>query len=344
MLASLLEAVPGGPDSAKPLGAKPFQGPTEPVALIGDQAVSPAKLEELVGNRLFRFRTEEYNSRRRLLEVHIDEIVLQREANARGITVGELTRLEIDDKVASQTVAPADLSSRVTSTGQAQDVSEVLPGNGNVTMHRARLRERRRQFLRDLYSKHGVRILLEPPRMVINNSGAPSRGPLNAPVTIVEFVDYQCPFCARSVATLKSVGDTYKGKVRLVMRDFPLPGHSEAQRAAEAASCADQQGKFWEMHEQLFAQGPEQLQGIVSQIGLDRSQFTACMESGQAGVKWRRDQEEGIRSGVGGTPTTFVNGRMVSGVVSYEALVDVIEDELLRAAATPLGGEHARGN
>ena len=131
----------------------------------------------------------------------------------------------------------ADISSGTQQILGAADVMAL--GTVESATRRDRLRLRRRQFLKDLYSKANVRIFLEPPRVSIGDGEAPSKGPISAPVTVVEFVDYQCPFCARAVMILKRVEETYKGKVRLVIRDFPLPGHSEAPRAAEAAACGD---------------------------------------------------------------------------------------------------------
>jgi len=303
--------------------------PASPMAVIGNVSVSSTELDALVGNKLARLRTEEYNVRRRVLEDRIATVLLEREAKARGISVDELIRLEVSEKVA---VIPAVARETLDGPKQTSEASSglIVSKPADSGLQRERLRRRRLEFLKELRSKANVMVLLEAPRQNVNESNSPSRGSSTAPVTIVEFIDYQCPFCAREVSTLKRVEDNYRGKVRIVVRDFPLPGHSEAPKAAEAAACAAQQGKFWEMHDRLFSSGAalgvEQLRGLAQVIALDTDEFNTCVDSGRFASKWRTDQEEGIAYGVGGTPTMFVNGRMVSGVVSYEALVEVIED------------------
>ncbi len=163
----------------------------------------------------------------------------------------------------------------------------------------------------------------------------PSLGPLSAPVTIIVFSDYQCPFCARVEPTLKQVMDTYKEEVRLVFRDFPLGFHQYAQLAAEASECADEQGKFWEYHDLLFAKqsewspvGINKFKEYALDLGLDASQFNACLESGKYADEVKKDLEEGQAAGVTGTPAFFVNGVLVSGAQPFSTFQQIIEQEL----------------
>jgi protein-disulfide isomerase len=176
-------------------------------------------------------------------------------------------------------------------------------------------------------------MLLEPPRAEVAATG-PSKGPANAPITIVEFSDFECPFCSRVVPTLEEVQEKYGDKVRLVFRQYPLPIHPSAPKAAEAALCAADQGKFWEMHDIMFAQqkelGVEQLKAKASQIGLDTEKFNQCLDSGAQAAAVQADMEAGARAGVNGTPAMFINGISVSGAVPYEQLAKVIDEELNR--------------
>lgn len=163
----------------------------------------------------------------------------------------------------------------------------------------------------------------------------PSFGLADAPITIIVFSDYQCPYCVRAELTLKQVADTYKDEVRIVFRDFPLGFHQYAQLAAEASECADEQGKFWEYHDLLFAKQPEwspvgidKFKEYALDLGLDASQFNACLESGKYADEVGKDLEDGQAAGVTGTPAFFVNGAFVSGAQPFSTFQQIIEQEL----------------
>ena len=160
-------------------------------------------------------------------------------------------------------------------------------------------------------------------------------GEKNAPVTIVEFSDYECPFCSRFYdQTLPQIKSEYvdKGKVKLVYRDFPLSFHPNAQKAAEAAECAGEQGKYFEMHDKLFGQG---VAGGVSgfkqyaqEIGLDTKKFNSCLDSGKMASEIQKDFNDGQSYGVQGTPAFFVNGKLISGAQPFTNFQQVIDSEL----------------
>jgi protein-disulfide isomerase len=170
-------------------------------------------------------------------------------------------------------------------------------------------------------------------RLDVGIQGAPARGRADAPVTLVEFSDFQCPFCKRSQATLKQLQERYPGKLKLVYRDFPLDQlHPQARNASEAARCAGDQGKFWEYHDVLFTQAPqaspESLRRYAEQTGLDTAAFDRCLSSGLHREAVQRDVEEGTRLGVTGTPAFFINGRPVLGAQHIGAFTRVIDEEL----------------
>jgi len=162
----------------------------------------------------------------------------------------------------------------------------------------------------------------------------PAIGPEDAPVLIVEFSDYQCPFCARSaLETFPQILETYEGKIRLVFRDFPLTSiHSNAQKAAEAAECADDQGQFWAYHDILFqnqqALDLDSLKAYAQQLGLDTDAFNECLDSGQYASEVQNDLAQGQSYGVTATPTFFVNGRLLRGAQPFSAFRVAIEREL----------------
>ena len=162
--------------------------------------------------------------------------------------------------------------------------------------------------------------------------GAPAKGPKNAPVTMVIFSDFQCPFCSRVVPTLKEIEKQYEGKVRMVFKNQPLPFHENAKGAAMAALAANEQGKFWEMHDKLFANQQaltkDSLENYAKDIGLDMGKYKAAIDSNKFDKQIADDSAEGMRVGANGTPTFFINGRQVVGAQPIDAFKNVIDDEL----------------
>lgn len=157
------------------------------------------------------------------------------------------------------------------------------------------------------------------------------RGDFNAPITLVEFSDFECPFCERHFPTLNKILEDYKGKVRLVYKHFPLGFHPNAQKAAEASECADEQGKFWEYHDKLFENQPtgyslEKFKQWAKDLGLNANKFNDCLDSGKYAKKVQADYQEGVARGVNGTPATFVNGQLVSGALPYEVFKQIIDN------------------
>jgi protein-disulfide isomerase len=160
------------------------------------------------------------------------------------------------------------------------------------------------------------------------------RGDFNAPVTLLLFSDFQCPYCLRFKETLDQVMTDYKDKVRLVFRNYPLPFHDQAQKAAEAAECAGEQEKFWEMHDKIFAANKAgtmsvtQWKNDAKDLGLNTSKFNDCLDTGKYASKVSADLAEGSAAGVNGTPATFINGELVSGALPYENIKQIIDSKL----------------
>ena len=176
-------------------------------------------------------------------------------------------------------------------------------------------------------------MLIEPPRIDVAAEG-PSLGPAGAPVTIIEFSDYQCPFCKRAEPTVREIAKRYPEQVRLVFRHFPLDNiHPEARSAAEAATCAEDQGKFWEFHELLFDELSEPREGrscasSPGQAKLDLAAFDACVAERRHRARVDADVAAGREAGVSGTPAFYVNGIPLSGARSVDEFVKLIEREL----------------
>ncbi len=327
-VACLLATTPAIAGDKKPV-------PARDVAVVAGEAVTEDELNAAIGNKLMRVKTEEYNARRASLEEIIANRLLRNEAAKRHGTVDELLNAEVDAKVSVP--AAADLESfydgvkeRFPGVSKDEALKSIADG-----MRRQQFAKKKTEFVQKLRRASGVKVFLEPPRVEVKAEG-PSRGSASAPVTIVEFSDFECPFCSHSVDTIHKLRETYGDKVRVVFRDFPLASHRGAPRAAEAARCADEQEKFWEMHDRLFAKGgsvgPDaELRKAATEAGLNVEAFNACLASGKYTGAWKASQEDGFRAGVMSTPTFFVNGRMIIGAVAYEMFVTVIDEELERS-------------
>ncbi|MEA2326512.1 MAG: hypothetical protein QOE68_1471 [Thermoanaerobaculia bacterium] len=315
----------------------------KPVATIGGAAISPSELDTAIGSRLIRLRTEEYNIRRAVLDELIATRLLDAEAARRHVTTAELVKAEIETRITAPNIAEIEpvyegVAEHYPGMTKEQVLADIADG-----MRRQRIGVRRAQFIKELHAAAGVRVNLEPPRVAVRAEG-PSRGGADAPVTIVEFSDFECPFCGHAVETLQKVEKSYGDKVRIVFRDYPLFSHRTAKRAAEAAHCADEQGKFWEMHDRLFSKGGPLSDGdlyrFASQAGTDRQKFDACLTSGKYKEAWKPSQEEGNRVGVTSTPSFFINGRLIVGAAGLDTFSKIIDEELAAAAppraATPV--------
>ena len=176
----------------------------------------------------------------------------------------------------------------------------------------------------------------DPARIyTVNTQGAPTKGPDNAAVTIVEFSDFECPFCAKVVPTMKKIEETYKDRVRIVWKHLPLSIHEDARGAALAAEVARKQGKFWEFHDRLFANQdklrPEDLKAHAKDLELDMARFEADMQKAEEKRRIDADVAEAKRLGLSGTPGFFVNGRFVYGAQPYETFAKLIDEEIEKA-------------
>jgi protein-disulfide isomerase len=318
-------------------GDEPRKPERDVLAIVAGSPVTEAEVYELVGPQLAELRQRDYMLRAQALDEAIARRLISAEAAARGLTAEAFLKAEVEDR---STPTEAEIGeyyatnkARFEGRSEAEAREQIAAG-----LRPQRRRERQTALLRELRAKAGVKVLLEPLRVTVDvGSGAPTLGSPSAPVTIVEFSDFQCPFCARAQATLKKLRETYGEKLRFVFLDFPLQMHPQAPKAHEAAACAAEGGQFWAMHDRLFANQARlevaDLKRYATEIGLDEQAFAACLDSGRRADRRERDLEEGLHHGVTATPAFFINGRMLMGAQPFEAFVDVIDDELERAAS-----------
>jgi protein-disulfide isomerase len=196
-----------------------------------------------------------------------------------------------------------------------------------------KLLKARRAYADSLRANLDVAVMLRPPSVNVAYDPARVKGNPEAPVTIVEFSDFQCPFCKAAESTLKEVLTKYSGRVKLAYLDFPLSEiHPRAQSAAEAARCAGEQGKFWEYHDALYADqsklnGPELVTSAVA-LNMDEKAFRSCLDSGKFKSRIEADVEQGTKVGVVGTPGFFVNGVFLSGAQPLAEFEKIIDSQL----------------
>lgn len=318
------------------------------VASLDGVTIDASELEAAGGARLFTLYTQEYQLRKQLLDDIINKRLLEKEAKARGISVDELTRIEVDGKAAAVTQAEAkafydENKGRFGQTPEAEALQKIEAG-----LRQQRISNRRTDYVSFLRKSASVKVMLEPPRVKLESLAGPAKGPESAPITIVEYADFQCPYCTRALASLKQVEEKYAGKIRIVFRDFPLSQiHPFAAKAAEAGACANDQGKFWPMHDKLFANQTKlavnDLKQHATDLGLDAEAFGACLDSGKHAAEIKKSVEEGQRYGLSGTPSFFVNGRLIVGAQPYDSFAEVINDELERTPSTPATTAAAAG-
>ena len=315
--------------------------PDEVVARVGGCAITAAEVQAAAARRLIDVDTRAHAIKRQALLELVEAELLKQEAARRGTTVEALLKAEVEaraspvrdwDIAAYHAAHAEDLAGRGEADAQAEAARRV---------REERIAQRRFGFLAELRARTVPTVTLPPPRIAVESAGAPSRGPADAPVTIVEFSEFQCPFCRRVVPTLREVEARYRGRVRFVFRHFPLDRHKDAPKAAEAVECARDQGRFWEMHDFLFDHAEKlsvaDLKGHARAVGLDGAAFDACLDSGREEGRWRRDLADAQSYGASGTPMFFINGRLLVGAQPYAAFARVIDEELLGTAGGGAG-------
>jgi protein-disulfide isomerase len=275
-----------------------------------------------------------YQARLAAIDELVGDRLLEDEARARGIDRVELTTREIIAKVSTPTDAEiAAWFQQNQARTQGATLDQLRQPIKDMLVEQ-RTASARGQFLDGLKAKTAVTIALEPPRVAVDDAGRPARGPSDAPVQIVEFSDFQCPFCQRAYPTVMQVLKTYGDRVRLVYRHYPLQNHPAARPAAEASACAADQGKFWEYHDKLFANASRlsdaDLKQHAADLGLDAQKFNACVDTRKFQGDVEADRVAGDEAGVSGTPAFFINGRPISGAQPFEAFKRVIDEELAR--------------
>ena len=327
------------------LAAPDGPAPNTPVVAIGDKHVTLSELpnaqkdldtaRDRYEQQLHQAALDYERTRQSLVEQHadmfIDDAIMRREAEARHVTVPQLiSEVKIPEVSDADVQAFYDLNK--------PDINRPLDQVRQAIkefLTKQATEDGKRAYLRSLRAKYSAHKMIEPLRDQVAAEG-PTRGADGAQVTIVEFADFQCPYCRRMFPVLKKVVEQHPADVRLVFRELPLTElHPNALGAAKAALCARDQGKFWEMHYALFADQDgldvEGLKRTAAKVGLEAQPFANCFASDKTKAPIEIDIKAAAQYGVNATPGLFVNGRFFSGAMSYSAMEAAVEEELAPA-------------
>jgi protein-disulfide isomerase len=300
--------------------------------VVGGQAISEAELFAEIEPQLQQLRNQEYEIKQQALENLISRKLLESEGRVRGIPVAELLRQEVDAKVPEPTEAEVSTFYEAQKDRINRPLEEVKTQIVQL-LKQNRQQQYRQAFLKSLRERTEVAVHLAAPRIPVTPDPNRMLGPPDAPVAIVEFSDFQCPYCQKAYSTVQAMLKKYGDRVNLSYRDFPLRSiHPRAEIAAHAARCAGEQGKFWEYHNSLFELpnqlGNEELELHAATVGVDTEEFRTCLDSNRYGEAIERDVQDGMKAGVSGTPAFFINGILLSGSQPASVFEKTIEAEL----------------
>ena len=310
------------------------------MAVVDGRPITADEIDGQIVAQLLPLQQQLYALRKAALENLIVRAVLESEAGRRGVSVEELRkRLSAGSvEVPPARVEQVYLEHAATFASMSPDEAKErirldLESQERMKNYRAALARLRQAASMEIH--------LAEPKLPsgVSLGGEPSLGPEGAPVTIVEFSDFQCPYCRAAQKTIKRLVQDYPAQVRLAFKHLPLSAHPQAMAAAQAAFCAGRQGRFWQYHDALFAAedlAPESLRGAASALKLNPAEFNACLDSEAARAAVLADVREARRLGISGTPTFVVNGRLVRGAVGFEEFKGIIERELKSARSTSL--------
>jgi len=307
------------------------------LATVGGRPITAGTLSERLKPIVYKLRLNTYQLAKQALDLTINDQLLLAEATRSNVPPEEIVRKEISEKV--RPPSEADVA-KFYEDNKARISAPLAEASNQIASY---LQEQDRQRLESALSERlragaNIRLLISAPSLpaqVISVDDDPVRGDANAPVTIVEFTDFQCPSCAAMQPILEEALKSYGAKVRLVVRDFPLEMHANARKAAEAANAANAQGKFFEYTTLLFkrqnALDLASLKKYASELGLDRARFDAALDSGKYAAEVKHDIDDGQLYGVDSTPAIFVNGIALTEM-SIEALRALIDRGLANSA------------
>ncbi len=311
------------------------------VATVGDHPITEQELDSKIRPQMAVVESRIYDLKKEAIDVLADDYLVEQAAKKANLTPQAYLKKELFDKAPPATEADAKkwYADHKAQIPKAQTYDKVKDRIIQL-ITRQRQEAARDDLVARLRKDQPIKVLLVAPRVEVTSADHPTLGNKDALITIVEFGDFQCPYCKGSEDTLKAVRNKYGDKVRLVYMDFPLNFHAHALDAAKAARCANEQGKFWPYHDVLFSDQakltPPDLKADAKKLGLDTAKFNDCFDKSKYEAQIREDMAEGDKLGVNGTPAFFIDGRPLTGAQPEKSFDDIVDEEL----ATKGGGQN----
>ena len=308
------------------------QSPDPVLGSVNNIEITQKQVDDSIASRIYPLEQQLYAIRKAALENLVTTRILESEAAVRQISIDELRR--------QLTLGEISVSRQQVEDAYAQNASFFASMSPDEARERLRLdlenqtrMKHYRAGLADLRRKWKVKLNLGPPLFVLelDDGSAPTKGSTKAAVTIVEFSDFECPFCRSVQNTLREVVASYPNDVRIVFKHLPLEGHQNSLPAARAAYCAAEQDRFWQFHDALFTEqnlAPTGFVKIATELGLGMPKFQACLKSEQSRAAIVKDLETARLYRIESTPSFLINGKLFSGALSFADFQKIIEQEL----------------
>ncbi|MBC76338.1 MAG: hypothetical protein CME64_10015 [Halobacteriovoraceae bacterium] len=313
-----------------------LKAPKEGVAAkVGELKITNEELTKGIESELYELENKIFDTKMNKLKSLIIEKLMAQDPAKKGLTNEEYMDKHIAKGVK---VSESDINSFVKEKNiPKEQVNAQIKERIRGYLIAEKKKDAVETWLAKKTKSTGIEVYLDKPRRPsfdVEVGKAPVAGPESAPITIVEFSDFQCPYCSKAAETINKVKKDYGSKVRVVFKQYPLPFHSQAKMAANAALCAWEQKpeNFWKMHDKLFADqsklGKEGLQATAKSVGVDMEKFNTCLDGGKYMSMIEKDIQQGKDLGVKSTPTFFVNGKLLQGAQPYETFKELIDEEL----------------
>jgi protein-disulfide isomerase len=298
------------------------------VAEVGNQKLTAGQLQEKEAGKLLQARYKYYLAEREALDHLIDQQVLEMQAAKESLTVDELLKKHVT--ISAKEPTEDQMKFYYEGLG-SEEPYEAMRGKILDSVRDMRMSKAKADYVAGLRDQFGVVVELGQPSAKVDTTNAFRLGPKDAPVQLIEFGDFECPYCQKVHVELVRLREQFGDKVAIIYKDFPLPMHASSQKAAEAARCAGAQGKFWEFQDSLFETHKLQLADLKEEartLKLDGARFDQCLDSGETAPAVKKDLEQAKRLGLTGTPSFFANGHFMSGAIVYAKLRETVEAEL----------------
>lgn len=313
-------------------GGGGFGGGGDPVvAEFGGKSVKASEAFGSIKTRLFDLEEEVYRTKEQAINEYVDQKILENEAKKQNLTMEQL--LDKESQGATAEVTDKEIEEFLTSKGLSLKDPRVKKDDVREYLKYRQKFEKRQAYVAKLRESSKTKILLaepESPSIKVSTDGYPTWGNKSAPVTVVEFSDFQCPFCARAVPTIQRLKKEYgPDKIKIVFHHMPLPNHNRAFPASLAAQCAEDQGKFWEMHDMLFENQQKledaDLKSYSQKLGLDATKFNECFDKKKHEELVNKSRKEAEGVGIQATPSFVINGTLLQGAQPFEKFKEKID-------------------